>query len=86
MVWYKAGAADEVRRQVGGIAHFLEHLMFKGTSTVGPGMFSRIVAQNGGTRQTLSPREDYTAFHQTVASTARAGDEARSRPHGPGSC
>jgi zinc protease len=65
MVWYKAGAADEPRGK-SGIAHFLEHLMFRGTRDVPPGMFSRIVAQNGG-RDNAFTAEDYTAFHQTVA-------------------
>ena len=48
MVWYKVGAADEPRGQ-SGIAHFLEHLMFKGTKYTPPGEFSKIVARNGGT-------------------------------------
>src|SRR5579883_2391393 len=64
MVWYKVGAADEPPGK-SGIAHFLEHLMFKGTQAVGPGMFSRIVAQNGG-RDNAFTSEDYTVFHQTV--------------------
>ena len=65
MVWYKVGAADEPRGK-SGIAHFLEHLMFRGTKDVPPGMFSRIVAQNGG-RDNAFTAEDYTAYHQTVA-------------------
>ncbi|MDB5406698.1 MAG: peptidase [Rhodospirillales bacterium] len=65
MVWYKAGGADEQRGK-SGIAHFLEHLMFKGTKDVAPGMFSRIVAQNGG-RDNAFTGEDYTAYYQTVA-------------------
>ncbi|HZS82463.1 MAG TPA: pitrilysin family protein [Stellaceae bacterium] len=65
MVWYKVGAADEPRGK-SGIAHFLEHLMFKGTKAVGPGMFSQIVAKNGG-RDNAFTSEDYTVFHQTVA-------------------
>ena len=65
MVWYKVGAADEPRGK-SGIAHFLEHLMFRGTKDVGPGQFSRQVAQNGG-RDNAFTAEDYTAFHQTVA-------------------
>ena len=44
MVWYKVGAADEPRGQ-SGIAHFLEHLMFKGTRYTPPGEFSKIVAR-----------------------------------------
>jgi zinc protease len=47
MVWYKAGAADEVWGK-SGIAHFLEHLMFRGTREIPPGEFSKIVARNGG--------------------------------------
>ncbi len=65
MVWYKVGAADEPRGK-SGIAHFLEHLMFRGTKDVPPGMFSRLVAQNGG-RDNAFTSEDYTAYHQTVA-------------------
>lgn len=66
MVWYKVGAADE---PVGksGIAHFLEHLMFKGTPTIPPGEFSKIVARNGGRDNAFTSR-DYTGYFQTVAS------------------
>lgn len=65
MVWYRCGAADEERGK-SGIAHFLEHLMFKGTKEVPAGMFSRIVAQNGG-RDNAFTTQDYTAYYQTVA-------------------
>src|SRR5438477_9509068 len=65
MVWYKVGAADEPRGK-SGIAHFLEHLMFRGTKDVPPGMYSRLVAQNGG-RDNAFTSEDYTAYYQTVA-------------------
>ena len=65
MVWYKVGAADEPRGK-SGIAHFLEHLMFKGTGTVAPGAFSRIVARHGG-RDNAFTGQDYTGYHQTVA-------------------
>lgn len=65
MVYYKVGGADEVRGQ-SGEAHFLEHLMFRGTKTVAPGDFSRIVAQNGGEDNAFTT-EDYTAFFQNVA-------------------
>jgi len=65
MVWYKVGAADE-ERGVSGIAHFLEHLMFKGTDEVPAGAFSRIVAKNGG-RDNAFTSYDYTAYHQSVA-------------------
>jgi zinc protease len=65
MVWYKVGSADEPRGKT-GIAHFLEHLMFKGTKETPPGVFSRIVAQNGG-RENAFTTADYTAFFQNVA-------------------
>jgi len=66
MVWYKAGAADE-ERGWSGAAHFLEHLMFKGTRTQKPKEFSEIVARNGGQENAFTSW-DYTAFYQTVAS------------------
>ncbi|WP_282607500.1 pitrilysin family protein [Pelagibius sp. Alg239-R121] len=66
MVWYKVGAADESAGESGN-AHFLEHLMFKGTKTLGPGEFSRIIQLNGG-RENAFTSQDYTAYFQTVAS------------------
>ncbi len=65
MVWYRIGAGDEVAGK-SGIAHFLEHLMFKGTKTVPPGEFSKIVARNGG-RDNAFTSYDYTAFFQNIA-------------------
>ncbi len=65
MMWYKVGAADEPPGK-SGIAHFLEHLMFKGTTTLAPGMFSKIVANNGGQENALTS-SDYTAYYQSVA-------------------
>ena len=65
MVWYKVGSADE-ERGWSGVAHFLEHLMFKGTKTLKPKEFSEIVARNGGQENAFTSW-DYTAFHQTVA-------------------
>lgn len=65
MVWYKVGAADQPAGK-SGIAHFLEHLMFKGTKTVKPGEFSKIVARNGGTDNAFTA-QDYTAYFQKVA-------------------
>jgi len=65
MVWYKVGAADE---PVGksGIAHYLEHLMFKGTDEIRPGEFSRTIARNGG-RDNAFTSWDYTAYFQNIA-------------------
>jgi zinc protease len=65
MVWYKVGAADEAVGK-SGVAHFLEHLMFRGTKSVPPGEFSRIVAQNGGEENAFTTH-DYTAYFQNVA-------------------
>ncbi|MFN0116073.1 MAG: M16 family metallopeptidase [Paracoccaceae bacterium] len=65
MVWYKAGAADETRG-VSGVAHFLEHLMFKGTDKVPSGMLSDSVAANGGSDNAFTSY-DYTAYYQRIA-------------------
>ncbi len=65
MVWYKVGAADEVPGK-SGIAHFLEHLMFKGTKTHPAGEFSARVAEIGGQENAFTSN-DYTAYYQRVA-------------------
>ena len=65
MVWYRAGSADEARGK-SGVAHFLEHLMLKGTDDMEPGEFSRVVAANGGSDNAFTSY-DYTAYHQRVA-------------------
>lgn len=65
MVWYKVGSADEPAG-TSGIAHFLEHLMFKGTDTREEGELSAIVAANGG-RDNAFTSFDYTAYFQRVA-------------------
>jgi zinc protease len=65
MVWYRCGAADEKPGKT-GIAHFLEHLMFKGTKTVPPGAFSAEVARYGGDENAFTT-SDYTAYFQSVA-------------------
>jgi len=65
MVWYRVGAADDPPGK-SGIAHFFEHLMFKGTRSVPPGEFSKIVARNGGNDNAFTTN-DYTAYFQKVA-------------------
>lgn len=65
MVWYRAGSADEPAG-TSGVAHFLEHLLFKGTDTLAPGEFSATVAANGG-RDNAFTSYDYTAYFQRVA-------------------
>lgn len=66
MVWYKVGAADEPSGK-SGLAHMLEHMMFKGTDEVPPGEFSKIVARNGG-RDNAFTSSDYTGYYQTISS------------------
>lgn len=65
MVWYRIGAADEPPGK-SGIAHFLEHLMFKGTDDRAAGEFSQLVELNGGSDNAFTSR-DYTAYFQRVA-------------------
>jgi len=65
MVWYRVGAADEPRGQ-SGIAHFFEHLMFKGTDRIPPGEFSRTVQRNGGQLNAFTSW-DYTAYYERIA-------------------
>ena len=71
MVWYKVGSADDPAGR-SGIAHFLEHLMFKGTPTVPDGEFSKIVARNGGNQNAFTNR-DYTGYFQKIAKDRLAG-------------
>ena len=65
MLWYKVGSADE---PVGasGVAHFLEHLLFKATDNLEAGEFSAVVSANGG-RDNAFTSYDYTAYFQRVA-------------------
>lgn len=63
-IWYKAGSMDE-RTGVTGIAHVLEHLMFKGTNTVPAGEFSKRIAAAGG-RENAFTSYDYTAYFQQL--------------------
>lgn len=64
MVWYKTGAADELRGK-SGIAHFLEHLMFKGSEGLAPGEFSKKIRAMGGNDNAFTSY-DYTAYFQSV--------------------
>ncbi|MDH5188951.1 MAG: insulinase family protein [Rhodospirillaceae bacterium] len=66
MIWYKVGSIDEPPGK-SGIAHLLEHLMFKGTNKHPDGEFSKLVARNGGNENAFTSF-DYTGYHQTVAS------------------
>jgi zinc protease len=64
MIWYKVGAADETPGK-SGLAHFLEHLMFKGTESNPGGTFSRLVAEIGGQENAFTA-SDYTGFFQRI--------------------
>lgn len=64
MVWYRAGAMDE-KDGTSGVAHVLEHMMFKGTKTLKPGEFNQRVAEAGG-RDNAFTSLDYTAYFQIV--------------------
>ena len=64
MVWYRAGSMDEINGRT-GVAHVLEHMMFKGTDKVKSGEFSRLVAAVGGRENAFTSR-DYTAYFQQV--------------------
>jgi zinc protease len=65
MVWYKVGSADETPGK-SGLAHFLEHLMFKGTAQNPEGKFSQTVAALGGQENAFTTA-DFTAFFQRIA-------------------
>src|SRR5690606_38347567 len=68
MIWYRAGSMDE-KDGYSGVAHALEHLMFKGTKKYRSGEFNRIVAAAGGNDNAFTSR-DYTAYFQIVPKRA----------------
>lgn len=65
MVYYRVGSGDEAPGKT-GLAHYLEHLMFKGSERFGPGFFSREIQRQGG-RDNAFTTYDYTAYFQTLA-------------------
>ncbi|MEN9725458.1 MAG: hypothetical protein RLZZ98_967 [Pseudomonadota bacterium] len=62
-VWYRAGALDEVNGKT-GVAHVLEHMMFKGTKEVPAGQFSRLVAAAGGKENAFTAQDQTTYYQQ----------------------
>ena len=64
MLVYRVGAADDPQGR-SGLAHFLEHLMFKGTDTLAPGEFSRVISRLGG-RDNAVTNQDATIYYQRV--------------------
>ena len=65
MVWFKVGAMDDPQG-LSGLAHFFEHMMFRGTNKVPGDQFARSVARNGGEDNAFTT-EDYTAFYEQIA-------------------
>ena len=65
MLWYRVGAVDDPPGQ-SGLAHFFEHMMFRGTPTVPADQFAKTVARNGGQTNAFTT-EDYTAFYEQIA-------------------
>ena len=65
MLWYRAGSADEPKGS-SGVAHFLEHLLFKATDKLEAGELSKVVAANGGQDNAFTSY-DYTAYFQRIA-------------------
>ena len=65
MIWYQVGAADEPQG-LSGMAHYFEHLMFKGTDKMAPGAFSKLVKKLGGNDNAFTG-QDFTAYFQTIS-------------------
>jgi zinc protease len=63
--WYRVGSRNEARGAT-GIAHFLEHLMFRGTAAHGPGAFARLVERNGGQDNAFTS-QDVTSYYVNIA-------------------
>ncbi len=70
MVWLRVGSMDEVDG-TSGVAHVLEHMLFKGTPTLAPGDFSRKVAALGGRENAFTSR-DFTGYHQQIPASRLA--------------
>ncbi len=64
-IWYKIGSSYEESGST-GLSHVLEHMMFKGTESVAPGDFSKIISELGGTENAFTSR-DYTAYYETLS-------------------
>ncbi len=64
-VWYRVGSRNEAWGKT-GLSHMLEHMMFKGTKTVGPEEFSRVIQENGGNDNAFTS-EDFTAYFENLS-------------------
>ena len=65
MLWFKVGGVDDPQG-ISGLAHFFEHMMFRGTKKVPGDLFSQTVAKNGGEDNAFTTH-DYTAFFERIA-------------------
>src|SRR5208337_2454706 len=65
MLWYRVGADDDPPG-LSGMAHFFEHMMFRGTPSVPGDQFAQTVARNGGTENAFTTH-DYTCFYEQIA-------------------
>ena len=79
-VWYRVGSRDE-RPGATGLAHFLEHMMFKGTAAHGKGEFSRTVERNGGHDNAFTTQDTTSYFVNIAADRAGGHPPPRGRPH-----
>ena len=68
MLWFKVGAVDDPPG-LSGMAHFFEHMMFRGTTTVPGEQFAQTVARNGGEENAFTTH-DYTCFYEQIARTS----------------
>jgi zinc protease len=64
-VWYRVGSRNEIDGK-SGLAHFLEHMLFKGTPKIGPEQYSRIIAENGGNSNAFTT-PDHTVYFATMS-------------------
>jgi zinc protease len=65
MLWFRVGGTDDPPG-LGGLAHFFEHMMFRGTTAVKGGQFAQTVSRNGGENNAFTTH-DYTAFYEQIA-------------------
>jgi zinc protease len=65
MLWFKVGAVDDPQG-ISGLAHFFEHMMFRGTKTVPGDLYAQTIAKNGGEENAFTTH-DYTAFYEQIA-------------------
>ena len=78
-VWYRAGSLDEVNGKT-GVAHVLEHMMFKGTKDIPAGQFSRLVAAAGGKENAFTAQDQTTYYQQLEKSQGFYPEASQKKP------